>query len=62
MTKEQAWHELQENSIYFIIGFLAAVVLNIFISPLWVIGIGFGVIILKEVISRHDFQKTEEKK
>jgi mannose/fructose/N-acetylgalactosamine-specific phosphotransferase system component IIC len=59
--------ELQENVIYFLIGFMLALVLTLVVNPLLVMVIGFLMIGGKEIIERYylshfgqDAEKPEE--
>jgi len=57
--------ELQENAIYFIVGFMSALVLTLVVNPLLVMIIGIFMVGGKEVFDRyriHSNERDESKK
>jgi len=53
--------ELQENAIYFIVGFMLALMLSFVIDPLLVMIIGVVMIIFKEVLTRYEIHKEKNR-
>ena len=51
--------ELQENAIYFIVGFMSALVLTLVVNPLLVMIIGIFMVGGKEVFDRYRMHSSE---